>query len=151
MGIFSIKGQVCGMRIKGPNGTGGIYSGRAGVASKGSGTFSLPQASQPKAAEASRAPVGISSVDALIAIQATDDREGRRKRAMKRGHSLLDQLDDLKVAILSGRINGEKLQKLIYTLSQRVELEDSPELRQIMEDIELRAQVELAKLGHSQV
>lgn len=138
------------MRIKGPNGTGGIYSGKSGGASKSSGTFSLPQASQAKTAEPTRAPVGIGSLDALIAIQGGEDRESRRRRAMKRGHSLLDQLDELKVAILSGRISGEKLQKLVYTLSQRVELEDTPQLRQIMEEIELRAQVELAKLGHSQ-
>ena len=139
------------MRVKGPNGTGGVYSSQ-GSAKKSSGaTFSLPQASSARPAEAARGAASIGSIDALLALQEYDEEAGqRRRKAMKKGHSLLDQLDDLKIAILSGKVDAGKLERLVYTLSQRVELSDSPELKSLLDEIELRAEVELAKLGHSQ-
>ena len=137
------------MRVKGPNGTGGVFTSSSSSKKASGASFSLPQTAQSRAAEATKAPAPMNNMDALLALQAVDDFKERRKRALKKGHSLLDQLDDLKLALLGGALDVDKLQSLARNLAVREDLDDSPELKAILDEIELRAQVELAKLGHS--
>ena len=139
------------MRVKGPNGTGGVYSSSGASKKRTGSAFSLPQAQEARSTEAPKGPSSIGNLDALIALQGVDDRKERRRKAIKKGHSLLNQLDDLKIAILSGKLDRTKLEKLAYSLSQRDQLDDDPDLKSLLEEIELRAQVELAKLGHSTI
>ncbi|MFM9974627.1 MAG: flagellar assembly protein FliX [Beijerinckiaceae bacterium] len=91
------------------------------------------------------APTGV--LEGLIALQASGDALERQKRALKRGYSLLDSLDELKLALLSGRIATSSLQSLAAQLKQRRDLTDDPRLADILAHIELRAEVELAKLA----
>jgi hypothetical protein len=60
---------------------------------------------------------------------------------------LLDGLDKLKAALLSGRVQISELENLKTTLSLRREMTDDPRLDDVLAHIELRAAVELAKLG----
>ena len=92
------------------------------------------------------APAG--ALDGLIALQASGDSLERRKRAVRRGSNLLDTLDQLKIALLSGRVSPAQLTILQGQLKQRAEAIDDPTLADILAHIELRAEVELAKLGH---
>jgi hypothetical protein len=89
----------------------------------------------------------LATVDALLALQGEGDVGERRRRSLKRGHDLLDTLDGLKVALLSGRVATADLQRLTAKLAERRDLTDDPRLDDLLSHIELRAKVELAKLG----
>jgi Class II flagellar assembly regulator len=108
--------------------------------------FSLDTNGPQRASSAqSAAPAG--AMDALLTVQAAGDPLERRKRALRRGNDLLDELDQLKVALLSGRIPPAVLLKIRHQLAERRELVDDPRLDDILAHIELRAEVELAKLA----
>lgn len=90
----------------------------------------------------------ISSVDALLAAQSVDaaDDQGRRK-AQKRGEDILDRLDELRHGLLTGTLTMTQVQSLAAMVrTQRATVAD-PRLVQILDEIELRAEVELAKFA----
>lgn len=83
-------------------------------------------------------------------MSATLCRTGRKKRrAAAHGNDILDKLEDLRAAILTGVISKSKLIELAQTLRDKREPGLDKELNQILDDIELRAEIELAKLSHS--
>jgi hypothetical protein len=97
--------------------------------------------------------VGLASltgVDALLSLQeagALGDATTAPRRAMARGEQMLDILDDIKLALLSGQIPQAKLNRLLSVVEgQQAQVRD-PELADILGHIELRARVELAKFG----
>lgn len=106
-------------------------------------------AGEPAAAKAGAAgaAVPLASLDALLAVQGEGDPAERRRRSVKRGHDLLDTLDRLKAALLSNRVATTDLQRLAGQLSERRDLSGDPRLDELVSHIELRAKVELAKLG----
>jgi hypothetical protein len=91
------------------------------------------------------APAG--ALEGLLALQSVGDTLERRKRAMRRGHNLLDSLDKLKIALLSGRVSAASLEILSAQLKQQRESVDDPQLEDILSHVELRAEVEIAKLA----
>ena len=96
---------------------------------------------------ASTAPVaGMTAIDAILALQAVDGPLEGRKKAMRRGKSLLDTLDEIKADLLIGRVSAEQLDALSVMLAQ-VRERSLPELDAVLDDIDLRVQVELAKFG----
>lgn len=112
----------------------------------GGAAFTLPTKDAPSAARsASVATTG--PLDTLLAVQAYEDSGERKRRQAKRGHDLLDGLDTLKAALLAGRVDVRQLEQLKMTLSARRETTDDPRLDDVLAHIELRAAVELAKLG----
>ena len=109
--------------------------------------FQLPTASKPEA-PARSGPVSMAGpLDTLVALQANEGAQARRKRQTKRGQDLLDGLDQLKAALLSGRVSGADLDRIRTLLNARREATDDPRLDDILAHIELRAAVEMAKLG----
>ncbi len=86
------------------------------------------------------------SLDALIALQVGEDPRERRRRSVRHGQELLDELDRLKAALLAGRVPAADLKRLAGRLGQRPELSGDPRLDDLVAQIELRALVELAKL-----
>ena len=87
----------------------------------------------------------INSVDALLTLQAAGDYREARKRATERAFSLLDVLDDLKMALLDGGIPRAKLSALMELLKSERDGVDDPRLEAALDEVELRAAVELAK------
>ena len=112
----------------------------------GGAAFTLPT---KEGATATRsAGVGASGpLDTLLAVQAYEEPEERKKRQAKRGYDLLDGLDRLKAALLSGSVQVSELERLKTMLALRRETTDDPRLDDVLAHIELRAAVELAKLG----
>jgi hypothetical protein len=102
-------------------------------------------------AAAARTPVAsaapLATMDAILALQGEGDPAERRRRAARRGHDLLDGLDRLKAALLSGRVSAEELKGLAARLAERRDASGDPRLDDILGQIELRAEVELAKLA----
>ena len=102
----------------------------------------LGQADTPaKPAAVTAAPV----VDALWALQAVDDPTTGRSKAVARGEDLLDGLDDLRHAIMLGQISPERLERIAAGVQSQRTAVDDPRLARILDEIDLRAQVELAK------
>jgi hypothetical protein len=93
---------------------------------------------------ASAAP--LTTVDALLALQGEGDPAERRRRSLKRGHDLLDTLDRLKASLLSGRVAPGQLQTLAAQIAAQRGSSGDPGLDEVIAHIDLRAQVELAKL-----
>ena len=104
---------------------------------------------QPPAARsgAASASVPLASMDALLALQGETDPGERRRRSVQRGHDLLDALDRLKAALLSGRVPTTDLRTIAARIAERQDLTGDPRLDDILSHIELRAQVEMAKLA----
>jgi len=92
--------------------------------------------------------LSVASIDAVMALQAVDDPAGRRARAVNRGTRILDDLDGLKIALLEGRISTEQLNRIIGLIAANREESGDSDLDDVLDGIDLRAQVELAKLGH---
>jgi len=121
---------------------------RKGPACGAGGAFS-PEAPAARAGAASAASVsgagGVNSVDALLALQDVGDLSEARRQASQRAHSLLDVLEDLRIALLEGGLPPGKLNALMKLLQSRREATGDPELERALDDIETRAAVELAK------
>jgi len=89
------------------------------------------------------------SLEALLALQGADDATtggGAKQRARERADEMLDKLDEVRMGLLSGGISRAALHDLSKLLSEKREQFDDPRLSEIVEEIDLRAQVELAKL-----
>jgi hypothetical protein len=101
----------------------------------------------PSNASATGASAPLASVDALLILQGEEDPGERKRRSVKRGNDLLDALDRLKAAMLSGRVPTADLQAIAARLAERRDLSGDPRLDDLISHIELRAKVEMAKLG----
>ncbi len=91
---------------------------------------------------------GISVTDAIFATQMISDEEEKqiRKKLVKRGTILIDKLEEIRDALLVGYIEKENLIEIARLIrEQKVESQD-PKLQEIIAEIELRVEVELAKL-----
>ncbi|MGE0583494.1 MAG: flagellar assembly protein FliX, partial [Steroidobacteraceae bacterium] len=101
-------------------------------------------ARSPAQAAASRT---VGGSDALLALLGVDDRAERRRRSVARGRAALDALDELKVALLAGGPGSAMLNRL-RALSQNLkETSGESGLDAVLAEIELRVEVEIAKLA----
>ena len=133
------------MKVTGPSGS-APASGQRPV--RAAGGFSMPQTSgaAPAAAAAPTASASaVADVSALMALQGVETATERRRRAIRRGGRLLDRLEELKLAMLSGEAGEGALESLGRTLREERPEDADAELTGLLEQIELRAAVELAK------
>lgn len=127
-------------RINGVNGRGSTGRG------SDSAPFDPIGAGTPARA-ASTAPVApTASLDYLLALQGVDDPLHGRKKKILLGRTLLDTLEEVKADLLTGQVRPERLDSLMDMVSQARERSE-PGLDHLLDDIDLRVRVELAKLG----
>jgi hypothetical protein len=107
--------------------------------------FSLPDIAPARTSVATGVSA-LTNLDALMALQEIDDPVERKKRSIKRGHNILDSLNQLKASMLAGKVSSADLTRIVEHLRSRAPSPD-PQLDDILAQIELRAEVELAKLG----
>jgi hypothetical protein len=115
-----------------------------------SGTFSLDGGSAARSASATLGTRSIGGIDTLLALQGVEEPGERRRKAVKRGRSALDALDALKLGLLSGTFDTGALARLKSVTAGLAEPSGDPALDAVLAEIELRAQVELAKIGKPQ-
>ena len=108
--------------------------------------FSIEADTGPQRAAAAGPAVAAGGIDALLTLQAIEDPLLARKKAVRRGGALLDTLEDIKADLLLGRVSEGRLNQLMALISQ-VRERNLPGLDHVIDDIELRARVELAKFG----
>ncbi|MEP2182707.1 flagellar assembly protein FliX [Roseibium sp.] len=89
------------------------------------------------------------SGDGLLAVQETNpDGRGRGKQGAERGEDLLGRLERIRDGLLMGAIPESELRALATSITTTRERSfTDPRLGEILDEIELRARVELAKLG----
>lgn len=139
------------MKVEGPGNLRGSTSvRRTGKAESTSGaSFSKQLVSDTNGAHgvsASASVAGVAGVLALQEVDATDDATARASRGKMRAEEMLDRLEELQHGLLSGTLSAQKLMDLAKVVhSRRVQVDD-PHLAAILDEIDLRAQVELAKL-----
>ena len=88
----------------------------------------------------------VMGVDALLTLQDIGGPLERRRRAVGRAGRLLDILDQVKVALLDGELSTHDLQRLQRALREQRDATDDPRLEGLLDEIETRAAVDLAKL-----
>lgn len=134
------------MKVQGPSSTQAAQNARrAGAVVPG---FVLPSGDVDTASTFGRVapPANLSNIGILLALQSEDDVTERRRRATKRSNSLLDQLDGIRIAVLGDGVTRQQVAALSKTLREYRDQVDDPGLDTILDDVELRAEVELAKL-----
>ncbi|WP_332640524.1 flagellar assembly protein FliX [Brevundimonas sp.] len=133
------------MKVTGPTGPSSPQGSRP---ARASGGFSVPSTAAGSAAPPTAAAAGVSGVGgvpALMALQGVEDVTERRRRAIRRGGGLLDRLEELKLALLQGEAGEGALDRLSRTLREERPVDADPGLNGLLDQIDLRAAVELAK------
>lgn len=94
---------------------------------------------------------GVSSVnvtDAIFAAQMIGDEEEKklRKKQIERGQTLLEKLEEIRDGLLKGYLSKDRLMNIAQFVRERKMEAQDERLNEIIEEIELRVEVELAKL-----
>jgi hypothetical protein len=105
--------------------------------------FSVPS-EEASASGGARAASGVSSIDALLALQADGFDPERRGRQLKRARLALDKLDAVQRALILGGMGDARAG--LEGLAGDLELTGDPGLDSVLLEIETRRAVELAKL-----
>ena len=89
----------------------------------------------------------LAALEGVLAAQAVADPAEQRRRGVRHGHSVLAELRELQLGLVEGSVSQHTIRRLAGLLgSSRPAVED-PKLHALLDDLELRAAVELAKLG----
>ncbi|MEI6559599.1 MAG: flagellar assembly protein FliX [Rhodospirillaceae bacterium] len=119
---------------------------RTGKSDGGSGSKFSKAIHQETAAPSSVATANpVNAVDGLLTLQEVDDAAARASAGKRRAQDLLEGLDDIRHGLLVGGLSRDKLMALAKHVQSRRAQVDDPRLAEILDEIDLRAQVELAK------
>jgi hypothetical protein len=124
----------------------GSFGGRAATARSSSSAFFVNEAVAAPESHPAATVAPATSLDALLALQAVEDPLLKKKKLVRRGSQLLDTLDEMQADLLAGHVSEGRLNQLMAVLGQARDKAD-PRLDALLDDIELRARVELAKRG----
>ena len=93
--------------------------------------------------------VVVTGVNSVLAVQENSEEPEReaRRQLTGWGENILDCLDEIRHGLLTGAIPKDRLTNLAQTLRERRANVSDPRLIEIIHEIEVRAEVELAKLA----
>ena len=114
--------------------------------SSSSAVFNVDEGSAAPRAAATATTAPPAGIDALLALQAAQDPLLKSRKLVRRGNALLDTLQEIAADLLVGRVSEGRLNQLLALIGQARERAE-PELDALLDDIELRGRVELAKRG----
>ncbi len=108
----------------------------------------LREAAESGDVEGTGSVVGVASVGGLLSVQEVGDATDGRSRGLliDYGGDLLDHLEDIRLGLLLGSISKDRLTDLAQRMRQHRQESDDPVLNEIIDEIELRSEVEIAKL-----
>lgn len=130
--------------------TSAVNKKKAASASGGAdGFFGLLSTDEPDSITSSpslsaTSPVG--TLDGLLSLQEMPDDEIKKRKAVQNSQFTLEALETLRNALLTGSVPEQLIKTMHRVVSAQKQQIDDPRLMSIIEDIELRAAVELAKL-----
>jgi class II flagellar assembly regulator FliX len=136
------------MKVTGPSGIGASSGARPARAAGGDGfRLAMPEpAAGPSQTSSVSGPRSVMGVDALVALQELGGPLERKRRAVGRASRMLDALDDIKAGLLTGELSEGDLDRLRGAVRDERSHTDDPNLEAVLDEIELRAAVEVAKL-----
>lgn len=91
------------------------------------------------------APVATSPLDALLALQQVSDEEVSRQKGLKYGKELLEGLEEIRNGLLTGSISIDQIRRIEQLTKQQAQQFTDPALKSVLQEIEVRAAVEIAK------
>ena len=118
----------------------------AGAAGMFSDILSASETQDTAGAAATNDVASMAGLSNLLALQEISEKDVYKRKMVQHGHSMLDSLDKLRRQILMGTVPPHLLHDIARQLSIQKQGVADPQLLAIMEDIELRTAVELAKL-----
>ena len=136
------------MKVTGPSGPAGAAGARSAPAQTAASGFSLstPSVSSSSGVTAAASVNAVSTLEALMALQEVGGPLERRRRAVWRADKILDALEGLKIELLEGPLNPAVLERLTHAVREQRSMTDDPKLEGLLDQVETRAAVELAKL-----
>lgn len=148
------------MKVEGPKSTASVRetgkARKAGPAGK-TGEFSaeldkLSGADEAAGPEGAGEVSGIMNVGGLLAAQSVGGEDvgpdfKERQRRAQRGAELLDRLEEIRRGLLLGSIPKDRLGDLARMVREKRERGADPIISRLLDEIELRAEVEIAKLS----
>ena len=133
------------MRVERPSGPNAVSRGQNGTSGRFRGLHPMGGTGRLRA-DCQTGVRGIDGIDALIALQGVQAPAERRRRAVARGRTALDVLDALKIGLLSGEVDAGMVARLKSAVSGLKDGSGDPLLDEVLAEIELRVEVELAKM-----
>jgi len=139
------------MKVSGTGGAGPTIGSKAARPAGGDGfRIATPGAAAgPAQAAAVSATRSVMGVEALVALQDVGGPLERKRRAVSRAGRMLDALDDIKAGLLVGELSMNDLDRLRRAVRDERAHTDDPNLEAVLDEIELRAAVEVAKLENA--
>ena len=131
------------MEIKGPGRVETSVIKRKAPAGAPAGGFTVGNESH---AQIVAGPGPIAALDSILMLQSMDDSTQGKRKGVAHAEKLLDLLDSVRDGLLAGGIPRATLNKLAAAVTRRHEAFADPKLQDVLDQIELRAHVELAKL-----
>jgi hypothetical protein len=133
------------MRVERTNGAGGVTSSKS-VRRSGSDGFTLGEGEAATSPTANAGVRSIGGIDILMALQGIEEPGERRRRAVARGRTALDALDSLKIGLLEGDLGHDTVGRLKAAVAVLKDGSGDPMLDGVLAEIELRLEVEIAKI-----
>jgi hypothetical protein len=135
------------IKVGGPGNLSGVSNVKRKDSRKAAGNFS-EFLSTDEASEAKHSS-GVHATGIIGAMLALEEQESATEKPLRRARRLLDHLDEVRLALLAGGIPEQTIRRLQKEVAaERSEIVD-PKLLDLLEEIETRAAVELAKLEQS--
>lgn len=149
------------MKVEGPKSGSPVQktkpSAKASAATKTGGFAAeldrLSEAGDAQAAEGGEAVNAVAGVGGILAAQSVTDADAgvgdykERQRRARRGVEILDRLEEIRRGFLLGTVPKERLGELARLVRDKRERGADPVISRLLDEIELRAEVELAKLS----
>lgn len=134
------------MYITGTNALGASDALKKKTAKKNAGGFSELLSESEIEESQTAGTSSISSTSSLLFMQEVGDEEAHKKEAVTQGFDAIKYLDNIRMGLLLGTISKDNLIGLESLLQKFRKNFSDPQLSNILDEIELRAKVEIAKL-----
>jgi hypothetical protein len=125
--------------------TGPTHSRRVITGRSEAAGFSIHVKSSPAGAATISMPSPLAALGNVLAAQEVQEGSGKRQRAIQRGRGLLDELGQIRAGLLEGKVSDAALGRLSGLLRTARPAVGDAKLGAVLDEIELRAAVELAK------
>ena len=119
-------------------------SGRSGE--RGVADFAEQVGARPAASPGVAPTTPLAALDGVLAAQEVPDPTEQRRRAVRHGQSVLAELHELQLGLIEGWVSEGTLHRLAGLLDGLRPAAADSRLDALLDDLELRAAVELAKL-----
>lgn len=137
------------MKIEGPNKTQDASKSKKKSKADGDGSFGAMVAGKASGGASAGPAQSLTRVDALLALQSVEDPTAKaaKQRMQRRAETILEELERMRMALISGGLTVGQLLRLADVVVSHREKIDDPAMTSMLDEIDLRAQVEIAKLA----